>query len=91
MASGTRRHRLPFDEIEFDKDRSHINVSLDEILQFVDSLLKDNRVFELIYMPSRDHQFIGGGYVMRRDWDFMVCNLQAREPPSGYRIAVNRR
>jgi dipeptidyl-peptidase-4 len=67
------------------------NVPPGQILQFVDSLIKDNKDFELIYMPSRDHQFIGDGYVMRRDWDFMVRNLQGREPPPGYRIEVNRR
>jgi dipeptidyl aminopeptidase/acylaminoacyl peptidase len=67
------------------------NVPPGQILQFVNALIKDNRDFELIYMPSRDHQFIGDGYVMRRDWDFMVRNLQGREPPPDYRIGVNRR
>jgi dipeptidyl-peptidase-4 len=67
------------------------NVPPGQILQFVNALIKDNKDFELLYLPSRDHQFIGEGYVMRRDWDFMVRNLQGREPPPGYRIEVNRR
>ncbi len=67
------------------------NVPPGQVLQFVNSLIKDNKDFDLIYMPSRDHQFIGDSYVMRRDWDFMVRNLQGREPPPGYRIGVNRR
>jgi len=67
------------------------NVPPGQVLQFVNSLIKDNKDFEFLYMPSRDHQFIGDSYVTRRDWDFMVRNLQGREPPSGYRIGVNRR
>jgi dipeptidyl-peptidase-4 len=67
------------------------NVPPGQVLQFVNSLIKDNKDFEFLYMPSRDHQFIGDSYVTRRDWDFMVRNLQGREPPPGYRIGVNRR
>jgi dipeptidyl-peptidase 4 len=67
------------------------NVPPGQILQFVNSLIQDNKDFELIYMPARNHQFVGEGYVMRRDWDFMVRNLLGAEPPPGYRIEVNRR
>jgi hypothetical protein len=44
-----------------------------------------------MYLPNRDHQFIGEGYVVRRDWDFMVRHLLGRQPPPGYRIQVNGR
>jgi dipeptidyl-peptidase-4 len=67
------------------------NVPPGQILQFVDALIEHNKDFELLYLPSRDHQFIGERYVMRRDWDFMVRNLLGREPPAAYRIEVNRR
>jgi dienelactone hydrolase len=66
------------------------NVPPGQIPQFVNSLIKDIKDFELTYMPSRDHQFIGDGYVTRRDGDFMVRNLLGREPP-GYRVEVNHR
>jgi dipeptidyl-peptidase-4 len=67
------------------------NVPPGQILQFVAALIKANKDFELLYLPARDHQFIGEGYVMRRDWDFMVRNLLGREPPREYRIEVDHR
>jgi dipeptidyl aminopeptidase/acylaminoacyl peptidase len=67
------------------------NVPPGQILQFVDALIKANKDFELMYLPNRDHQFIGEGYVVRRDWDFMVRHLLGRQPPPGYRIQVNGR
>ena len=67
------------------------NVPPGQIMQFVNALIRENKDFEMLYLPARDHQFIGEGYVMRRDWDFMVRHLLGREPPSGYRIEVNRR
>ena len=59
--------------------------------EFVDALTKANKDFEFLYLPSRDQQFIGDAYVMRRDWDFMVRNLLGREPPAGYRISMDHR
>lgn len=67
------------------------NVPPGQILQFVAALISANKDFELLYLPSRDHQFIGEGYVMRRDWDFMVRNLLGQEPPAGYEIKVSGR
>lgn len=67
------------------------NVPPGQILSFVSALMAKNKDFELLYLPNRNHQFIGEGYVMRKDWDFMVRNLMGREPPAGYQIKVNRR
>jgi dipeptidyl-peptidase-4 len=67
------------------------NVPPGQVLQFVDALTKANKDFEFLYLPARDHQFIGDAYVMRRDWDFMVRNLLGREPPAGYRISMDHR
>jgi dipeptidyl-peptidase 4 len=67
------------------------NVPAGQILQFVSTLIKENKDFDFLYLPSRDHQFIGDAYVMRRDWDFMVRNLLERQPPPDYRIEVDRR
>ena len=62
-----------------------------QILQFVDALDSRNKDFELLYLPTRDHQFIGEGYVMRRDWDFLVRNLLGCRPPRGHRVKTNQR
>jgi len=67
------------------------NAPAGQILQFASALIRENKDFEFMYLPSRDHQFLGESYVMRRDWDFMVRNLMGREPPAGYQIKVNRR
>jgi dipeptidyl-peptidase 4 len=67
------------------------NVPPAQILQFVDALIRENKDFELLYLPTRDHQFIGEGYVMRRDWDFLVRNLLGCHPPPGYRLKTNQR
>jgi dipeptidyl-peptidase 4 len=67
------------------------NVPPGQILQFVSTLMKENKDFDFLYLPSRDHQFIGDAYVMRRDWDFMVRNLLECQPPPDYRIEVDRR
>jgi len=67
------------------------NVPPGQILSFVSALIENNKDFELLYLPNRNHQFIGEGYVMRKDWDFMVRNLMGREPPAGYQIKVDRR
>lgn len=67
------------------------NVPAGQVMTFVAALMRNNKDFELMYLPDRNHQFIGEGYVMRRDWDFMVRNLQGVEPPQGYAIGVNRR
>jgi dipeptidyl-peptidase 4 len=67
------------------------NVPAGQIMQFVSTLIKENKDFDFLYLPSRDHQFIGDAYVMRRDWDFMVRNLLERQPPPDYRIEVDHR
>jgi dipeptidyl aminopeptidase/acylaminoacyl peptidase len=67
------------------------NVPAGQIMTFVSALMRNNKDFELLYLPGRDHQFIGEAYVMRRNWDFMARNLRGMEPPQGYAIGVDRR
>jgi dipeptidyl aminopeptidase/acylaminoacyl peptidase len=67
------------------------NVPPGQILTFVAALIRENKDFDVLYLPGRNHQFIGEGYVMRKDWDFMVRNLMGAEPPRGYKIKVDRR
>jgi dipeptidyl-peptidase-4 len=67
------------------------NVPPAQLLQFIDALIAHNKDFDMLYLPNRDHQFIGEGYVMRRDWDYMVRHLAGKEPPREYELKVNRR
>lgn len=67
------------------------NVPPSSVFQFIDALIAANKDFDMLYLPSRDHGFIGEGYVMRRNWDYMVRHLAGKEPPREYRIdAVGR-
>ena len=67
------------------------NVPPAQLLQFIDALIAANKDFDMLYLPSRDHQFIGEGYVMRRNWDYMVRNLAGATPPDSYKVEVNGR
>lgn len=67
------------------------NVPPNSVFRFIDGLIAANRDFEMLYLPGRDHQFIGEGYVMRRDWDFMVRHLAGKEPPAGFRLDIKGR
>lgn len=62
------------------------NVPPSQILSFVQTLITLNKDFELLYLPGRSHAFAAEGYVIRRNWDFMVRNLLEAEPPREYRM-----
>ncbi len=62
------------------------NVDPASTFQVADRLEKANKYFDLLYVPSHDHNFSREGYVLRRNWDFMVRNLLGKEPPAGYPI-----
>lgn len=58
------------------------NVPPGATLQFVNALIEANRDFELVYLPDTNHFESRRPYTIRRTWDFLVRNLQDREPPS---------
>ena len=62
-----------------------------QILQFIAALIAHNKDFDMLYLPNRDHQFIGEGYIMRRNWDYMVRHLAGKTPPRQYKLNVNSR
>ena len=67
------------------------NVPPNSILNFVDSLIAANKDFDMLYLPNRDHQFIGEGYIIRRNWDYLVRHLAGRTPPEQFMLDVNSR
>ena len=60
---------------EFDE-----NVDPTSTLQVVDALMKANKNFEQLYLPSRGHS-LGGKFERRKIADFMVKNLLGQDAP----------
>ncbi|TQV73500.1 prolyl oligopeptidase family serine peptidase [Exilibacterium tricleocarpae] len=67
------------------------NVPPAQVLQFVDALIANNKDFDMLYLPNRTHSFIAEGYIMRRQWDYMVEHLLGKTPPKQYKLDINRR
>jgi dipeptidyl aminopeptidase/acylaminoacyl peptidase len=61
-------------------DRVHPNATL----LLIDALIANNKDFDLVVMPNRNHGYASEGYIIRRSWDFLVRNLLHVEPPPGY-------
>lgn len=62
------------------------NVPPYNTLLLVDALIKANKDFDLLVLPSRDHIYDFDPYVMRRRWDYFVRYLLGAEPPRDYEI-----
>ena len=57
----------------------------------MEALIKANKDFDLLLLPSQAHGYgIDGNYVMRRRWDYFVRHLLGAEPPKEYQIAPAR-
>jgi dipeptidyl-peptidase-4 len=53
----------------------------------MEALIKANKDFDLILLPSQRHGFGSDGpYVMRRRWDYFVRHLLGAEPPKEYQM-----
>ena len=53
----------------------------------MDALIKANKDFDLILLPSQAHGFgTDGPYVMRRRWDYFVKHLLGAEPPKEFKM-----
>lgn len=53
----------------------------------MEALIKANKDFDLLLLPSQRHGFgIDGPYVMRRRWDYFVRHLLGAEPPKEYKL-----
>ncbi len=53
----------------------------------MEALIKANKDFDLILLPTQPHGYgIDGPYVMRRRWDYFVKNLLGLEPPKEFKM-----
>jgi dipeptidyl-peptidase 4 len=53
----------------------------------MEALIKANKDFDLILLPSQRHGYgVDGPYVMRRRWDYFVTHLLGATPPKEYQM-----
>ncbi len=53
----------------------------------MEALIKANKDFDLLLLPSQAHGYgVDGPYVMRRRWDYFVKNLLGGVPPQEYKM-----
>jgi dipeptidyl-peptidase-4 len=62
------------------------NVHPNATLLVIDELIKQNKDFDLIVMPNRNHGYANEPYVIRRTWDYFVEHLLGMEPPEEYTL-----
>ena len=61
------------------------NVPPQNTYVLMDALIKANKDFDLILLPTAQHGYgVDGPYVMRRRWDYFVRWLLNTEPPKEY-------
>ena len=62
------------------------NVHPNATLLVIDELIRQNKDFDLIVVPNRNHGYASEPYVIRRTWDYFVRHLLGFEPPREYEI-----
>ena len=63
------------------------NVPPQNTYVLMDALIKANKDFDLILLPTAQHGYgVDGPYVMRRRWDYFVRYLLGVEPPKEYEM-----
>ena len=63
------------------------NVPPENTYLVMEALIKANKDFDLLLLPSQRHGYgVDGPYVMRRRWDYFVKHLLGMEPPKEYRM-----
>jgi dipeptidyl aminopeptidase/acylaminoacyl peptidase len=62
------------------------NVHPNATLLLIDELIKNNKSFDLLVMPNRNHGYASEPYVIRRTWDYFVRHLLGVEPPADFEI-----
>jgi dipeptidyl aminopeptidase/acylaminoacyl peptidase len=58
------------------------NVHPNATLLVIDELIKQNKDFDLLVFPNRNHGYASEPYLIRRTWDYFVRHLLGVEPPS---------
>jgi dipeptidyl-peptidase-4 len=62
------------------------NVHPNATLLVINELIRQNKDFDLIVVPNRNHGYSSEPYVIRRTWDYFVRHLLGLEPPREYEI-----
>ena len=62
------------------------NVHVAHTMQLVEQLIRDNKDFDLLILPNRQHVYFDDPYFIRRCWDYFVEHLLKRSPPKNYQI-----
>ena len=62
------------------------NVHPNATLLVIDELIKENKDFDLLVLPNRNHGYANEPYVVRRTWDFFVEHLLGQDPPTSVRL-----
>lgn len=62
------------------------NVHPNMTLLLINELIAENKNFDLIVMPNRDHGYANERYHLRRTFDFFVRHLLHAEPPREYKM-----
>jgi len=57
------------------------NVHPSMTMQLVDALVQQNRTFDMLVLPNRNHEFNYDPYFMKRQFDYFVLHLMERQPP----------
>lgn len=63
-------------------DNVHPNLTL----LVADELIKNNKDFDMLVLPNRNHGYAREEYVARRTWDYFVMHLMGSTPPKEYKI-----
>jgi dipeptidyl aminopeptidase/acylaminoacyl peptidase len=62
------------------------NVHPNATLLVIDELIKQNKNFDLVVFPNRNHGYAAEPYTIRRTWDYFVQHLLGQSPPWQYEI-----
>jgi dipeptidyl aminopeptidase/acylaminoacyl peptidase len=62
------------------------NVHPNATLLVVDELIRQNKNFDLVVFPNRNHGYAQEPYTIRRTWDYFVQHLLGETPPWQYEI-----
>jgi dipeptidyl aminopeptidase/acylaminoacyl peptidase len=57
-------------------------------LLVAEQLIKNNKDFDMLVMPNRNHGYAREAYVVRRTWDYFVRHLMGAEPPREYEFQL---
>ena len=62
------------------------NVNPVETMRFVSVLMKDNKNFDMLFVPGMFHGEGNNPYLFRRRWDYFVRYLMGVEPPANFEV-----